>query len=258
MLWTHYSENVLLNTFRGITAVAPRNLWVAGYLSNPGDAGGGTEISYPEYVRQSLIFTAPAVATGSAMIMNATDITFPTSSTAAGSLTHFAIKDSATGGNTLCYVPLDEPIEVTIGVAPLLIGNELNFVSSGNLSSAYRVKMLNWLRGTDLVGITPYVALFNGNPDTGGAELSGAAYARFAAVFGSPAVQVSGQTSIATSADAIGNRAQANWGTWAFTAIMEAVTGGAVAAFAQESVSRPMREGMAAMIDAGALSISLN
>lgn len=258
MLWTHYSEAILLNTFRGITAVAPRNLWAAAYLSNPGDAGGGTEISYPGYERQAVIFTSPAVAVGSAMIMNAADVVFPTAGTAAGSLTHFAIKDSATGGNTLCYVPLDVPIDVTAGVAPLLISNELNFVSSGNMSNAYRVKMLNWLRGTDMIGITPFVALFNGNPDTGGAELSGAAYARFATVFASPEVQVSGQTTIATSADAIGNRAQANWGTWAFTAIMEANTGGAVAAFAQESVSRIMREGMAAMIDAGALSISIN
>ena len=258
MFWTQYSEQIILNVLRGITAQAPNAIFAAAYISNPGNAGGGTEVSYTGYARQPLVFSPPETSLGTASIVNVSDIPFPTSPSAAGTITHFAVKDSLTGGNTLAFVTLDEPIVVSAGVAPLLLAGEWRYQSSGNFSTSFRARCLNWLRGINIEGISPHVALFNGNPDGGGAELSGGGYARYPVTFAPPAVQPSGQTMITNSADAVGPRATSPWGTWAFTAIYDAASTGEPVAYLQRDESRIMGAGSATIIDAGALSVSLN
>lgn len=257
MYWTHYSEDKILRTFLGTTVSAPSKLYVACMLSNPGNAGTGTEISYSGYSRQELVFSAPADDSTGKTITNVSDVSFPDSPSAAGTITHCALFDSLIGGNMWGYMILDEPIEVSAGVAPLIQAGEWNYVSQGNFSKAFKGACLNLLRGTDLTGFTPYIALYNGSPDDGGAELTGGGYARFSIDFQEPAIQPSGQTTIKNNTAASTGRATENWGTWTHTAITNAASGGQVIAYVQRDPSIIMGRGKAAFIRAEDLSISL-
>jgi hypothetical protein len=231
---------------------------VAAYLSSPGEVGGGTEITYTGYERKAITFSPPAAGSAGLTIMNTSDIAFPVAGSAAGTITYFGLMDSLIGGNMWAYVMIDEPIQVNAGVAPLLITKEWHFETIGNFSAGFKAKVLNLLRGIDIPGFTPHVALYNGNPDAGGAELSGGGYERFGLAFGAPETQPSGQSMIANAADVSSKRSTANWGTWAYTALVDAPAGGAVVAFAQEPTPTVMNAGKAVLIGAGAFSVSLN
>lgn len=61
MYATNHFETAFLNTMRSIDLVAPSSLYIALYISNPGDTGQGTEISYSGYVRRPVSFTLPAL-----------------------------------------------------------------------------------------------------------------------------------------------------------------------------------------------------
>lgn len=258
MYWTNYAENRILRVFRGETLAAPAELYVALYMSNPGETGAGTEIQYPGYQRRKIAFTPPAADTGGTAIMNTEDISFATSSTAAGTVTHVALFDSIIGGNMWAYNTLDEQIPVLVGIAPFIQAQEWHYVTSGHLSAAFKVAALNVLRGVNLPGFLPYIALYNGDPDNGGAELSGGNYARFAVTFGAPEVQPAGQSMIAVSAPASSQRANALWGTLTHIALCTAASSGEVAAFIQQDYEYIVGASSAIFIDPGDLTISLN
>lgn len=91
----------------------------------------------------------------------------------AGSIGGVAIYSAATGGDLLAFegfTPLNvnqgDPVRVNIG--------DLIASSSGDLSGTYRDKLLQMLRGQNAG--TPFasneVALFNGNPTSGGTEVT--------------------------------------------------------------------------------------
>lgn len=258
MYLTNYSEDRILRSFTGETVKAPTTLYAACFLSNPGEEGAGTEITYAGYERQPINFSAPATSSGSVTITNTADITFPTANLAAGTITHCGLMDAVVGGNMWAFITLDEPIAVSAGVAPLIQKQEWNYVSSGNFSISYKTKYLNVLRGIDLVGFSPYVALYNGNPDSGGSELSGSGYARFAVTFNAPEAQDSGQNMIKNTVTSSSPRSLENWGTWTHTAICNAASSGEVVAFAELPTHIIMGRGKAAFIQPGDLSISMN
>lgn len=258
MYLTNFSEDKILRAFLGITAIAPTTLYAACFLSNPGEVGSGTEITYAGYARQPIAFSAPASSTGGTTMANTADVAFPTATLAAGTITYCALMDSVIGGNMWAYMTLDEPIVVSAGVAPLIQAQEWNYVSSGNLSNRYKAKYLNLLRGFNLTGFAPHISLYNGSPDSGGAELSGSGYARFPVTFGAPEVQLSGQSMIKNTVMASSGRSLENWGTWTHTAIFDAVSSGEAVAFAELPTAIIMGRGKAAFIHPGELSVSMN
>lgn len=258
MYWTNFAEERILRTFLGTTATAPQTLYAALYLSNPGETGGGTEITYPGYERKEVTFSTPAIIAGGAQITNVSDILFPRSTQAAGTVTHCALKDATIGGNTWAYIVLDEPISVTADTAPLIRAAEWNYLSSGNFTNAFKIACLNLLRGQNISGFQPHVALFNGSPDSGGAELSGGGYARIPIVFGAPESQESGQTMIANSVLATSNIATESWGTLTDIVIFDAATAGQAVAFRRRDASVIMGRTSAASIDVGELSVSVD
>jgi hypothetical protein len=85
---------------------------------------------------------------------------------------------------------------------------------------------LNVLRGQTFSGFNSHVALFNGNPQEGGVELSGEGYARVPVPLSSPAIQAGGNTKIFSTEMTEFPEALSSWGTWAWTAIMPEITGG--------------------------------
>jgi hypothetical protein len=110
-------------TYNGTAFTPPTSVFIALYTTDPTDADTGTEVSGGGYARTQVNPNgggAPqfnlAVADGAgAMVANADDIEFSAATASWGTVTHFGIKDAATGGNLLHHGALDDAQVVGIG-----------------------------------------------------------------------------------------------------------------------------------------------
>jgi hypothetical protein len=100
---------------------------------------------------------------------------------------------------------------------------------------------------------TLYVALFVGNPTSGGTEIStsGSAYSRLAATFNVAAGVATNAANIEWPA------ATSAWGTITWVAIYDAVTGGNQLVTAQLSSAKTIGSGDVLRIPTGQLSVTL-
>lgn len=258
MYLTNYSESRILQTFLGINLTAPTTMYAALFLSSPGETGTGTEIAYSGYTRMPVTFSEPAIQPGSATMYNTSDIAFATSPISTNNITHLGVMDSLIGGNVWAYMTLDEPIQVTAGVAPLIQAQEWNYMSSGDFSQTYKTRYLNVLRGVSMTGFTPYIALYNGSPDEGGSELVGQNYARFQISFSTPAVQPAGQTMISNTALVSSPSVGDNWGTLTHVVLMNSETAGEAVVIKRHISDMIMGRGNAVFINAGEYTVSMN
>lgn len=111
MSFSNFLENkVLLHVFGATPYTAPATLYVGLFTSNPGEAGGGTEVSGGSYARQTAAFTVAAN-----LASNTAAVEFPTASASWGTITHAAIFDAATGGNMLAYGALTASKTIATG-----------------------------------------------------------------------------------------------------------------------------------------------
>lgn len=257
MYATNYFETAILNLFRGVSFTAPNTVYVGLYLNNPGESGGGTEVSYAGYARMPITFSAPAAMNGGIGIANIGDITFAQAQTAVGNIPFIGVLDSLSGGNMLLYGELTEVISIDAGEAPVIADGEASWWSTGNMANAYKTKMFNLLRAQSCPGFTPYFALYNGDPESGGAELTGTGYERVPITFGAPVEQTSGQMKITNSASVTMNRATSAWGTWNYTSIMDAASGGSTA-FKLSRTAKVVRKGLRVISSAGDLGLTVN
>lgn len=111
-----YLENKLQDhTLRGQTFTPAATLYVALFTTAPTDAGGGTEVSGSGYARVAVVgnmtnwsgtqgagTTTVSSGTGG-QVTNNTAITFGLPAGAWGTITHFALIDSATAGGSNNY-----------------------------------------------------------------------------------------------------------------------------------------------------------
>lgn len=100
-----YLEDAILNAvLRNVSYTSPTTVYVALFTTATSDAGGGTEVPNSNgYGRTAITFSAPSP---SGTITSSADCTFPQASGGNwGTITHFAIVDSAThgGGNFLYH-----------------------------------------------------------------------------------------------------------------------------------------------------------
>lgn len=258
MYATNHYETTILGTLLARTAQAPAALYLALFLSDPGETGAsGTEVAYTGYARQRVTFSAPAAMNNGIGIQNVGEITFPKTGVSLGSVTHIGVMDSLTGGNMWLYGEFTESVPVQENEAPVIVAGEAQWWLTGDMSAAYKAKTLNLLRGTSMAGFTPCLALYNGSPDAGGAELVGDNYARAQIVFSEPAEQSSGQMRIANASIVQTARAAAGWGTWTYSAIMDAQTAGQPVFYAQRA-AKEVRKGLLVQIAQGDLSLSVH
>lgn len=123
MAKSDYLEAALLNHVLGATAfTAPATVYVALYTALPTDAAAsGTEVSGGAYARVAVTnnTTNWPAATGTAPTTksNGTSITFPAPTANWGTIVGFAIKDAASGGNTLYWGSLTAAKVVSSGDA---------------------------------------------------------------------------------------------------------------------------------------------
>ena len=254
-----YLENGVLNALRGVTFAAPAKCYLALYLNDPGEAGtAGTEVSYPGYQRMELDFSAPAASNGGIGVQNLTDITFPAPDAAAGTITHVGVLDSLSGGNMLARGELVEPLVIGKDEPPVFLAGDVLFYLVGDLSQAWKTKVLNVLRGQSIQGVTPYLSLWNGSPESSGAELSGDNYQRVPITFGAPAEQPSGQIVARNSAAASFPRPSTAWGTWNWSAIYSAASSGEPVFVKALTEPVELKRGYMPTVAEGALEVGLN
>lgn len=232
---TNYLEQKFLNTMRGTTFTAPSKVYIGLYTSNPTDTGThSSEVNYAGYSRQQITFSEPIKASGETdiSIRNSTEITFPELLPTATSVTisYIGISDNITraSGNMLIYGELEESLTITGEEEPVFLAGDIRFYPKGDLSEIYKKKFANTLRGISIAAFTPYLALFNGNPENGGTELggSGSNYSRKSATFNS-IVTNGDKSQIENSSLITFNRAN-DWAnkTLTYRTIFDAITGG--------------------------------
>lgn len=129
---------------------------------------------------------------------------------------------------------------------------------TGNLSRAWKTKVLNILRGQSIQGIAPYFSLWNGSPEAGGSELSGDNYARAALTFGAPAEQTSGQIIARNSVATAFNRPSTAWGTWTHSAIYSASSSGEPVYIKALVESVEIKKGYMPTIAEAAIEVGIN
>ena len=229
MYATHYFEDKVLSVFSGAAFLAPSNLFVALYLNNPTDSGkAGTEVNYTGYTRQPITFTPIFEESGGLGIKNDNNLLYPESPVEAGTVRYIGIIDSpvAGAGNMLLYGELSDPMTIRSGQQPSIqIGDVLYYIV-GNSSVWFKNQILSVLHGESIQSITPYLCLYDGDPENLGVELSGGAYERQFISFSSPVVLPTGQTIIQNNVDIIFPAPTSTWGVWAWDALRSASTGG--------------------------------
>lgn len=98
MSFSNYLETKVLGHVFGGTAYTQPTKYIALYSSAPGEAGGGTEISGTNYVRQTAAFTVTGDTAS-----NTAAIEFPTAGSSWGTITHIGVMDASSSGNLLAY-----------------------------------------------------------------------------------------------------------------------------------------------------------
>ena len=118
---SNYLENNLINlTLRNVAYTPATTIYVALFLSDPTDAGTGTECSAASYARQTISFSASSNGTTA----NTNEILFSSATTDWGNITHAALYDASTGGNLLYYSPLTTSKSIAVGdIFRIAIGN---------------------------------------------------------------------------------------------------------------------------------------
>jgi len=125
-----YMENKLIDQiFRGQAYTFPSSLYVGLLTAAPSDAGDGTEVSGGSYARVAVVGSlanwAGSQSSGSTTASTGTSgttsnngtITFPAPTANWGSISHFGIFDSLSGGNLMFYGALGTAKTVNNGDA---------------------------------------------------------------------------------------------------------------------------------------------
>lgn len=258
MYATNEMERKFLETMRGVNLPANSSFFIGLFLSNPGEAGAGVEITYPGYERKPITFTPPAEQSGGIGIKNDKKIDFPESDADAGTVTHIGIFDSRVGGTMLLYGQLTEELPVQAKQTPVLLEGEVIYYMLGNLTNAYKTKFLNYFRGQPISGFTTHCSLFNGDPEDGGGELSGDNYARVPIAFDAPTESASGQMEMASTGDIAFNRPTSAWGTWTYTVFYDALTSGNPAWKQKLPEEQPLMRGYMPWIKASEIKVAIN
>lgn len=261
MYATDFFEYKILNAFRGVSSPGASQLFVALFLNSPGETGAeGVEVTYAGYTRAPVTFTAPYEEEGHMCVKNTTDLLWPAAPADVGTARYIGVYDAAVpgSGNLWLYAAISVPLEIKANQQASIYAGDLLFYLSGAFSSSFKAAILNTLRGSQLTGFTPHIALFNGDPEGSGAELSGAGYARPAIAFSAPVDQPGGQTMIVNSERVSFATPLATWGVWAYDGLMDAASGGSLILKNVNPTPETLLKNYVPIVSAGDYKVSLH
>ena len=102
-----FHKDRVINLLRGTNITAPTTVYVALSTTTTDDAGAITEPVGNGYARTAVVFDAPAAGISLNQL-----VTFPQASGSWGTLTHFALYDAVTGGNSLYHDSLTASLPI--------------------------------------------------------------------------------------------------------------------------------------------------
>lgn len=207
----------------------PAGLYVALSTADPGDNGGALA-----QVGARILFTPTTVSVSEgsgAVISNASSLT---SGPLSGSIaTHFAIFDSAVGGNMLFKAPLSVGQFNATAVSFTAAIGTLRLQLAGLISSYFATALLNWTRGDAMPAAAPsvYVAYSRANPLRSGGGLlepnAGDGYARELISFSAPVVTPGAGITLYNDSDILfGPAVNNSWPAITHLAFFDALTSG--------------------------------
>ncbi len=244
MYATNYLETKFLNVLRGQPFSAPSTCYIGLFMTSPTDDGSkGIEANYTGYERVAITFDEPEEMNSGMGIKNSDNATFAQSTSDSGTVTHIGICDAQTGGNMLAYGQLTEPLPIKANEAPTMIKGEIIFYLNGNLSTAYKTKLLNVMRGTTIAAATTTVALFSASPEIVGNEFMASNYERESITFSPPAENSSARMMIQNTSNIVFNVPSTDWGVLSNFAIMDAETDGNAIFIGTISPSKEIKKG---------------
>ena len=105
MAMSDFLEDTLLEmVLNSVAYTEPAAVYIGLFTADPGDPGGGTEVSVggTAYARQAMTqgWTVAGTATRAG---NSAAVTFPVATASWGTVTHMAIFDNVSGGNMLFH-----------------------------------------------------------------------------------------------------------------------------------------------------------
>lgn len=236
---SNYSESALLaHTINGVAYTPVATVYIALCTADPTDAGTGASMNEVAnsngYARIACAFGAASSRT----VSNSGTLTFSAATGSWGTVTNFAILDSAThgAGNMLAHGALTTSRSVVSGNTPSYAAGEIDILfSTGGISDYLAHKLLDFMfRNQAFTSPATYVGLATAtvsDSNTGSTitEVSAGGYAR-------KLVDVNGGTSptwTAVSSGAADNAAaivlgppSADWGTCVASVICDASTAG--------------------------------
>ena len=124
--FSNYWENKILDHIFGKGNYTPPTIYVGLSTANPlDDASGLTEPAGNGYARVQT-YAADWNVASAGTIDNANEIIFPEATGSWGTVTHFALFDTVTGGNMLCYGALTQSRAIVSGDKARFAAGDLN------------------------------------------------------------------------------------------------------------------------------------
>lgn len=142
--------------------------------------------------------------------------------------------------------------------ASRVLAGDVLFYLTGNLSRAWKTKVLNILRGQSIQGIAPYFSLWNGSPEAGGSELSGDQLRPRRAHVRRPRGADLGTDYRPNSVATAFNRPSTAWGTWTHSAIYSASSSGEPVYIKALVESVEIKKGYMPTIAEAAIEVGIN
>jgi len=108
-------ENGLNFFFTAGSVTRPTAWYVALYLTDPTDAGTGTEVSGTNYTRRTVTFSSATTSGVKFATTNSGAVTFTTAGSDWGTVAYVAVYNASSGGDLLAHSALDSPKVVSNG-----------------------------------------------------------------------------------------------------------------------------------------------
>ncbi len=259
MYATNYLETKFLNVLRGQPFSAPSTCYIGLFMTSPTDDGSkGIEANYAGYERVAIAFDEPEKMNNGIGVKNTDNATFAQSLSDSGTVTHIGICDEQHGGNMIAYGELTEPLPIKANEAPTMIKGEIIFYLNGNLSEAYKIKLLNIFRGITIPAANTTIALFSGSPDMVGNEFIADNYERESVSFSPPVENSSNRMMVQNTSNIAFNVPTTNWGVLSNFGIMDAETDGSAIFIGTISPSKEIKKGHNVQILATNLKCSID
>lgn len=260
-------ETSLLNHLLRATAYTPiGTVYVGLFTADPGESGVTSEATGGSYARVAVTNNTSnfpqCAATGTPTKTNASIITFPTASAAWGTVTHWAIYNSAVGGADvmLSHGPLTTSRYIASGDTPKIAAGAVSITmtnaTSGGLTDFAKRKLLDLVFGATAYTTPTTVYVAAGTALTGESFTAWAdsGYSRQAIAFDAP----SGGATANTDIETLNASVVSATGPLTCFGIYDDATLGNALILGPLSTSRSVPIGDSAKFAAGSLTVTFN